>query len=256
MLAMLIISVLAALWLGPSVWTLRSSAQMASVAQSEKDRLQSEAARKQTQLEAQQAEARRLADEDRKRREVAILQALQKQKDAEAAANLAAAERMLAQQHTIHTDIARTSELQRSQKAQEQVALEDRRLADTTRMLEKERVRTASLTQAAVSQSAGQDQKLADTVSALPSAQAVKPVESSSPVHVASTAKVPATAKPATKSGKRSVHRTKVARPRGVARHSPSRRSDPAAQALADLCPLRWLDAALTDMHRRLSART
>jgi hypothetical protein len=247
MLAMLIIAVLAALWLGPAVWTSRSSAQIASVVQSEKDRLQ---------LEAQQAEARRLADEDRKRREAAILLALQKQKDAEAAANLAAAERMLAQQHTIHTEIARSSELQRAQKAKDQAALEERRLADATRMLEKKRVRTASLTQAVTSQSDSQDRKLADRVSALPPGEALKPAEPSSPVRVASTAKAPAAAKPATKSSKRSVHRTKVARPRGVARQIPSRRSDPAARVLADLCPLRWLDAALTDMHRRLSART
>ena len=316
-LAALAVGALAALWQDRSVWTSGSSPQMTSVLEAEKERQRREAmeaaAEKQKRLDERQlAEARRIAEEDRRRREAAILQALQKQKDAEAAAkrqqqdavNLAAAERMLAQQHAVNTDIARASEFERQQK---QAALElrkeeerrladtiraleqerirtagavqaslkqrqeaERRLADAVRVLEQERIRTASAVQASLKQRSDQDQKLVDAApgAAPPKTEAAKPAEPPAPARVAAAgSRVPPAAKPAARAGKRSAtRRTKAARavpcrpgrcraPR-AARRGPARTTDPIARAVVDLCPLRWLDAVLTDMHRRLSTQT
>jgi hypothetical protein len=123
------------------------------------------------------------------------------------------------------------------------------------RALEQERVRTASIAQMPMSQPLGQE-KLVDAVMTLPPPETVKQAVPAAPVRVAAAeAKIPAAAKPAKKAGKRSARRTKAVRTRSAVRRSPAGTRDPLARALVELCPLRWLDAALTDMHRRLSAR-
>ncbi len=245
-LALLIAGVLAVLWLGRSAWAPAQSPQIASVVQAEKDRQ-----RRQADAASQQAQEREAA-EDRRRREAAILQALQKQTEADAAAkrkqaeadNLAATERLLEQQRKYNAGIVQASEQQAAAHLRRQE--EDRRLADTVRALEQERVRTAIVVQASLKPQADSAQKLSDAVPAAAPAGKVQPA---SPVRVAAAeAKVSPAAAPARKSSRRtgSAGRTKVARTPRVAHRAP---------AVAEPCPLRWLDAVLTDMHRRLSAR-
>lgn len=246
-LALLIAGVLAVLWLGRSAWAPAHSPQMASVVQADKDRQRREAAdaaARQTQAQEQEAA------QDRQRREAAILQALQKQREADTAAkrqqaeadNLAAAERMLEQQRKFNSGIVQSSEHQAAALRRQE---EERRLSDTVRALEQERIRTAGVVQASLKPQADSAKTIADVT------PAAAPVghQPASPVRVAATeAKVSPAAAPARKSGLRtgSAGRTKVARTSRVAHRAP---------ALAEPCPLRWLDAVLTDMHRRLSAR-